>query len=292
MKKRKIYFIINPISGTQKKVNLSEKIEQYIDKEQFEYDVFYTEYQHHAREICENAVRNNVNIVVAVGGDGTINEVVNGIHGSEVLLGIIPYGSGNGLARHLKIPFNLRDSIELINKGNFQKIDTISINNKIFVNVAGIGFDAMVAKKFSKSNKRGFLSYFKIVTTEYNYYRPKKYRLIIDGQQIITKALMIVFANSDQFGYNTTIAPDAKIDDGLMDICIVKKVPALQVPFLVQLLFLKQFDKTKYIDIIRTNEVIVKRKRNKVVNIDGEPVKLTKELNLRVNHKSLNVIVS
>ncbi len=291
MKKRKLYFVINPISGTHRKDNLREKIEQYIDKEHFDYDFFYTEYPLHAREICENAVRNKVDIVVAVGGDGTINEVVNGIHGSEILLGILPFGSGNGLARHLKIPFNLRDAIELINKGHFQKIDTISVNNRIFVNVAGIGFDAMVAKKFSKSLKRGFLSYFKIVSKEYNYYRPKKYRLIIDGQQIVTKALMIVFANSDQFGYNTSIAPDAKIDDGLMDICIVKKVPALQVPFLVQLVFLKQFDKTKYIDIIRTNEVIVKRKRNKVVNIDGEPVKLEKELKLKVNNKSLNVIV-
>lgn len=291
MKKRKLYFVINPISGTHRKDNLREKIEQYIDKEYFDYDFFYTEYPLHAREICENAVRNKVDIVVAVGGDGTINEVVNGIHGSEILLGILPFGSGNGLARHLKIPFNLRDAIELINKGHFQKIDTISVNDRIFVNVAGIGFDAMVAKKFSKSSKRGFLSYFKIVSKEYNYYRPKKYLLIIDGQQIVTKALMIVFANSDQFGYNTSIAPDAKIDDGLMDICIVKKVPALQVPFLLQLVFLKQFDKTKYIDIIRTNEVIVKRKRNKVVNIDGEPVKLEKELKLKVNNKSLNVIV-
>jgi len=291
LKKRKLYFVINPISGTHRKDNLREKIEQYIDKEYFDYDFFYTEYPLHAREICENAVRNKVDIVVAVGGDGTINEVVNGIHGSEILLGILPFGSGNGLARHLKIPFNLRDAIELINKGHFQKIDTISVNDRIFVNVAGIGFDAMVAKKFSKSSKRGFLSYFKIVSKEYNYYRPKKYLLIIDGQQIVTKALMIVFANSDQFGYNTSIAPDAKIDDGLMDICIVKKVPALQVPFLLQLVFLKQFDKTKYIDIIRTNEVIVKRKRNKVVNIDGEPVKLEKELKLKVNNKSLNVIV-
>jgi len=266
LRKRKIYFIINPISGTHSKDNLSSKIEQYIDKEQFEYDFFYTEYPLHAREICENAIRNKVEIVVAVGGDGTINEVVNGINGYDILLGIIPYGSGNGLARHLKIPFNIKEAIDLINEGNFKKIDTITINDRVFVNVAGIGFDAMVAKKFSKTSKRGFLSYFKIVSREYNYYRPKKYRLIIDGQEIVTKALMIVFANSDQFGYNTSIAPDAKIDDGLMDICIVKKVPAIQVPFLVQLVFLKQFDKTKYIDIIKTNEVTVKRKRNKVVN--------------------------
>lgn len=291
MKKRKIYFVINPISGTQRKDNLSEKIEQYIDKEQYEYDFFYTEYPGHALEICKNAIINKVDIVVAAGGDGTINEVVNGIHGSDILLGILPYGSGNGLARHLKIPFYLREAIEIINDGNFQKIDTVSINDRIFVNIAGIGFDAMVAKKFSKVTKRGFLSYFKIISREYNYYRPKKYRLIIDGQEIATKALMIVFANSDQFGYNTSIAPDAKIDDGLMDICIVKKVPTLQVPFFVQLVFFKQFDKTKYIDIIKTDKAVVKRKRNKVVNIDGEPVKLTKELNLRVNHKSLNVIV-
>jgi len=291
VEKQKIIFIINPVSGVVKETGIELQIEKYLDKDKYNYEIYYTEYAKHAIELSRKAVSEKTDIIIAVGGDGSVNEVVNGIKGSDVVLGVIPLGSGNGLARFLKIPLQIKESIKIINRAKIKQIDTISINETDFVSIAGLGFDALVAKKFAKYHKRGFWSYFKIATKEYQTYRPKKYILHLNGQEITTRALMIVFANSDQFGYNTAIAPDAKIDDGLMDVCIVKKIPMYQTPFLIHLLFLKQLDKTNYIDIIKTSEVSVIRKKNRVVNIDGEPIKLTKDLKLKINHLALKVIV-
>jgi len=134
--------------------------------------------------------------------------------GSESKLGIIPAGSGNGLAHHLKIPVQYRKAIDIINNENTIKIDTGSINDKLFVSIAGIGFDGLVASKFSSTNRRGFLTYLRIVTEEYHKYKPKKYKIEINGEIIKTRALFITFANSDQFGYNAPIAPGARIESG------------------------------------------------------------------------------
>jgi YegS/Rv2252/BmrU family lipid kinase len=291
LEKQKIVFVINPISGMVKKENVGNQISLYIDKEKFDYQIINTEYATHAIEITTQAVSNGADIIVAVGGDGSVNEVVNGLKGSNVKLGIIPLGSGNGLARFLKIPFQIKTAIEVLNKGNFTAVDTVNVNDRVFLSIAGIGFDALVAKRFAKYHKRGFWSYFTIATKEYRMYRPKKYQLTLNGETITQRALMIVFANSDQFGYNTSIAPHALINDGLIDVCILKKIPTYKMLFFIQLLFLKQLDKTKYLEIIKTDELWIERKRNKVVNIDGEPVRLTKNLHVKVNHLALNVII-
>lgn len=291
MEKQKIVFVINPISGMVKKENVGNQISLYIDKEKYDYQIINTEYATHAIEITAHAVSNGADIIVAVGGDGSVNEVVNGLKGSNVKLGIIPLGSGNGLARFLKIPFQIKTAIEVLNKGNFTAVDTVNVNDRVFLSIAGIGFDALVAKRFAKYHKRGFWSYFTIATKEYRMYRPKKYQLTLNGETITQRALMIVFANSDQFGYNTSIAPHALINDGLIDVCIFKKIPTYKMLFFIQLLFLKQLDKTNYLEIIKTDELWIERKRNKVVNIDGEPVRLTKNLHVKVNHLALNVII-
>jgi len=291
LEKQKIVFIINPISGMVKKENVGNQITLYLDKEKYDYQIVYTNHANHAIELTENFVKEGADIIVAVGGDGSVNEVVNGLKGSNVKLGIIPLGSGNGLARFLKIPFQIKAAIEVLNKGNYTSVDTVNVNERAFLSIAGIGFDALVAKRFAKYHKRGFWSYFTIATKEYRLYHPKKYKLTLNGEIIERRALMIVFANSDQFGYNTSIAPHAKIDDGLIDVCIVKKVPVYKMLFFIHLLFLKQLYKTNYLEIIKTNELWIERKRNKVVNIDGEPVKLTKNLHIKVNHLALNVII-
>ncbi len=290
MKKQKIVFIINPISGIVKKKNVDTQIALSIDKEKYDYQILYTAFAGHAVELTVQSVKEGVDVIVAVGGDGSVNEVVNGLKGSNVKLGIIPLGSGNGLARFLKIPLNFKDAIKVINNSNFIAVDTVSVNDRLFLSIAGIGFDALVAKRFAKYHKRGFWSYFTIATKEYRMYRPKNYQLTMNGDVISRRALMIVFANSDQFGYNTSIAPNALINDGLIDVCIVKKIPVYKLLFFIQLLFLKQLNKTSYLEIIKTNELWVERKRNKVVNIDGEPVKLSKNLHIKVNHLALNVI--
>jgi diacylglycerol kinase (ATP) len=291
LEKQKIVFIINPKSGIAKKENIGNQIIMHLDKERYDYKIAYTEYAGHAIELTKQYVENGTEIVVAVGGDGSVNEIVNGLKGSKVKLGIIPLGSGNGLARFLKIPLLIKEAIEVINRDKFIAIDTVNVNDTVFVSIAGIGFDALVAKRFAKYHKRGFWSYLTIATKEYRMYRPRKYKITINGELITRRALMVVFANSDQFGYNTSIAPQASIEDGLVDVCIVKKVPVYKMFFFIHLLFLKQLNKTKYLEIIKAEEVFISRKRNKVVNIDGDPVKISKQLHIKVNHLALNVII-
>ena len=291
MPKKKVLFIINPKSGIGKHKLLESYINKALDKNRFEYDISYTKFAGQGTVLSKEAVDKAYDIVVASGGDGSVNEVARGLIGSKTLLGIIPVGSGNGLAHHLQIPVNLIQAIELINKTKTINIDTACINDKLFVSIAGIGFDALVAKKFTKVKRRGFLSYFKIIAKEYPKYKPQKYEINIDGKQFTRTALFISFANSDQFGYNTLIAPKAKIDDGMIDVCIVKKAPVIELPFLAHLLYWKQIDKSKFIETIKGKEIKIKQENKLIVNIDGDPVKLEKDIEVKINPLSLKIIV-
>ncbi len=290
--KKRILFIINPISGSRRKRNLPKLIDENIDKNKFDITIAETQYARHAIEISREGVKKGYDIIVAVGGDGTVNEVASQMIHSNSALGIIPGGSGNGLARHLNIPLFPSRAIELLNKGVASKIDTATVNDIPFVSIAGVGFDALVAKKFAESPRRGFLTYFRIAANKFLTYKPKKYTLKFDdGLFIKQRAFFIAFANSNQFGYNAQIAPNARLNDGKIDICIAQKPNVFQTPVVANLLLLKLIDKSPLVDIISTTGVIINRKKNKVVNIDGEPVKLTKELVVKVVPSSLKVII-
>ncbi len=288
--RKKILFIVNPFSGVGRHKSIEKHIEKVLDHNLFDYLVKYTEAPHHATELTINAIENKFEIVVAVGGDGTVNEVAQAIVNTNVILGIVPSGSGNGLARHLNISVFPEKAIQIINKLNVKKIDTALANEQFFVNLAGVGFDALVAKKFAGQQRRGFFKYFKIAVQEYLRYEPTKFTMIVDGQKIKRKALFISFANSDQFGYNTSIAPQAKIDDGFIDISIVKKIPLWKTLFTATLLYSKQINRSKYIEVLRAKEVEIIRKK-KTIHLDGEPIKLSKNLVVKVNPSSLSVLV-
>lgn len=288
---KKILFIINPVSGQKNKEIIKEHIKDHIDKSQFDYDISITKSSGHATRISEEAVAGKVDCIVAVGGDGSINEIARATIGTNTSIGIIPAGSGNGLAHHLKIPFRIVKAIDVINQYKIKKIDTLRINDELCVSIAGVGFDALVAKEFEKTKRRGFQAYFKIVLKEYMNYKPIRYKVTIDGKEHRVKALFVSFANSNQFGYNAYIAPHAELDDGLIDICIIKKVPLMEVFFLGNLLFLKKIDITPYIQIHKGKHVILSRKKDKYVNLDGDIVKLTEELSITINPASLNIIV-
>lgn len=288
---KRIVFLVNPISGIGKQKGIEKLIEERLDKTRYFPSVVYTEAPGHAAELSRKAASDQVDIVVAVGGDGTVNETASGLVDTATALAIIPSGSGNGLARHLKIPMNLKRAIEVINTGTIRKIDTATINDQLFVNLAGVGFDASVAKKFAAAGKRGFSTYLRITTSSYKDYEPKQYTLVIDGKIYRRRALLISFANSSQFGNNTSIDPNASVSDGYIDVCIVGKMPFWKTFFLGPLLFLKKFDQTRYIEIIRAKEVILKRKKGKSIHLDGDPKTMGKELTMKVNPLSLNVIV-
>ena len=288
---KNILFIINPISGTGKHKTVENIIHEELDKSKFNPRIVYTDGPFQATALCKEAVEQGIEVIVAVGGDGTVNEIGQALVGTNSSLGIIPTGSGNGLARHLKIPFNIKKAIRVINQCNLRKIDTATVNDKVFLSIAGIGYDAFVAKKFSKSSKRGFFSYFRIVSGEYPSYKPRKYVLKVDGKTITRRALLIAFANSNQFGNNTSIDPKATIDDGYIDLCILRRIPLLLIPFFVPLLFTKMFHKTQYIEIIRAKEATITRKKGKTMHFDGDPITMGKKLEMKVNPLSLNIII-
>jgi diacylglycerol kinase (ATP) len=288
---KNILFIINPISGVGKQKGIEKLLREGIDPARYTFSIAETEHPGHAVTLSREASAKGTEIVVAIGGDGTVNETATGLVGTKTALGIIPTGSGNGLSRHLGIPMNIRKAIAIINGGKVIPIDTATINDNFFVSVAGVGFDAAVAKKFAEAPRRGFNTYFQITTSSYKNYKPKKYTLIIDGVEITRRALLVSFANSNQWGNNITIDPGASVEDGFIDVCIVTKVPYWKTLFLAPLLFMKKFHETSYVEIIRAKEVQLKRKKGKSVHLDGDPKKLGKELNIRILPLSLNVVI-
>lgn len=288
---KKILFIINPVSGGRSLKKIPEQIKAGIDASMYQFEIKYTETAGHARFIATEAVNQKTDIIVAVGGDGTMNEVASCLIHSDSLLGIIPVGSGNGLARHLGIPLSVNRAIKLINGGHYQMIDTATVNEKPFISIAGVGYDALIARKFAGSKKRGFSNYLRIVVQTFIKYKPKKYQINIDGNRIKTRALFISFANSNQFGYQAQIAPKAKLNDGLLDICIVQKPGLFEMPLIANLVLLKMIDKSPHVKIIPAKEVIIERKKRKYVNIDGEALKMGKKLEIKIVPSSLKVII-
>lgn len=292
--KKKIIFIINPISGHHNKNNFPNLVEKHIDKNQYEYSIVFTEYAGHATELTKKAIEDDFDYIAAVGGDGTINEVAKCLIGKRQILVIVPLGSGNGLARHLELPFKPERLIsEVINKGKVYKIDTAVMNDIPFISIAGIGFDALIADYFAKDENRGFITYAKLVTEKYPNYRQKEYTLILDDEKTIEcKPFFVTFANSSQFGYNAEISPKASVQDGLIDVCIFKKPTILEVPIVATYFLAKQIDKSNFIDIYKAKKIRVIRKVAEVANIDGEAVEMSKDITVEINPLSLNVLLN
>ena len=294
MMKKKIIFIINPISGHHNKNNFPNLVEKHIDKNQYEYSIVFTEYAGHATELTMKAIEDDFDYIAAVGGDGTINEVAKCLIGKRQILVIVPLGSGNGLARHLELPFKPERLIkEVINKGKVYKIDTAVMNDIPFISVAGIGFDALIADYFAKDENRGFMTYAKLITEKYPNYRQKEYTLVLDDEKTIEcKPFFVTFANSSQFGYNAEISPKASVQDGLIDVCIFKKPNILEVPIVATYFLAKQIDKSNFIDIYKAKKIKVTRKVAEVANIDGEAVEMSKDITVEIIPLSLNILLN
>ncbi len=291
--KYSIFFIINPIAGNHKNKNIISEIESIIDQNHFKTHILISERPGHVSKLADDAVEKGADIIVAVGGDGTVNEIASKITHTPIILGIIPTGSGNGLAHYFKIPTDYKKSLEIINRMNVQHIDTGTINGHFFVSVAGIGFDATVAKEYQESGKRGFKTYLTSGVKKYFSYKPKKFKIRIGDHVISRKALFITFANSDQYGYNVSIAPNALIDDGLFDMCIMKKVPLKSAPVVIPKLLTHKIHTSKFHELIRIEEATVFRNSNSVIHVDGEAVKIkSKILHVKNHRHSLKIIVS
>jgi diacylglycerol kinase (ATP) len=271
LSKSNILFIINPISGGKDKLKIPGLIDANLDRSKFNANYSFTEYIGHASEIAEEAASKNFDIIVAVGGDGTINEIGTKVMQQNKILGILPFGSGNGLSRFLKIPMNTTQAIKVINDCKVRVIDTAKFNDKCFFNMAGMGFDAHISSVFAGNKSRGLSGYLKLGFKEMLDYKPQTYHIHIDGKEYIRKAFVVSVANSSQYGNNAHIAPNASITDGLLDVCIIKEFPIYKIPVLAYHMLNGSTDQSNMVEIIQGREIRIQRMSNDAIHIDGEP---------------------
>ena len=288
----KVAFILNPISGRGEKKEILEcihgKLEKYPDWDA----VFYTtKCIGDASAAAGDFAASGYDTVVAIGGDGTVNEVAKGLVGTSCRLAIIPVGSGNGLARHLGIPMTCAAAVHTVFEGKSQLIDAGKINDEYFFCTAGIGFDAVVGESFNNSTTRGLVSYMEHCAKEYVKYEPEEYEIDLLGAKFRQKAFLITFANSSQWGNNVFIAPDANISDGMMDVVIWRNTPMVTMPLIAAELFFKKIQYSEYVDTYRCKEVVIRRKGRGVVQYDGESMEMGEEIRVSVQHNALEVTI-
>lgn len=289
--KKKILFIINPKAGTNAKTRLLEMLLKNIDKNIFEAETKFTEYTEHASQMTKEAVEKNFDVVCAVGGDGTMNEVARELVDKKTSLALIPIGSGNALARYLGISMKIEKATKQINSAKTIQIDVCKMNEKYFFNAAGVGFDAKVAHLFANGNQRGFWGYFFIILKEFLSYKTQNYTLNIDGQEKRIDAFLIAFANSNQYGNNFIIAPQADIQDGNIEVTVIRKFPLLLAPYLFLLFYFKKHHWSKYISTSKAKNIFVESENLKEAHIDGEPIFAYKKVEIQIKPLSLNVLI-
>jgi diacylglycerol kinase (ATP) len=287
---KKALFIINPISGGKKKDDVPNLIEKHLDTATFKATIVYSDGPAHARQIAKEAV-DKFELIVAVGGDGTVNEVASALVGTDTVLGIIPFGSGNGLSRFLGISMNASTAIKALNTGRVELIDSGVLNGQSFFNMAGMGFDAHISEVFSHGKKRGFFTYLLSSIKEISKYQAQKYHIQIDGTIYERKAFMLSFANSSQYGNNAHISPNASVQDGLLDVCVIKQFPKWRLLEMGIRMLTKSTESTGYVEIIRGKHIKVQRIKPGAVHLDGEPHKIGIDSEITVVPHSLRVIV-
>lgn len=290
MTQRNALLIINPISGTSNKDGLKEKVEMRLGAENIAVDTAWTTASGDATRLAREAVERGYDMVIAAGGDGTINETATALCDTGVTLGIIPCGSGNGLARHLNIPVDIRASIEIIGRGNALLCDRGSINGLPFFCTCGTGFDATVSHKFALSKKRGKLTYVKNTFREYISYRPEEYIITTpDGNVITERAFCVAVCNASQYGNNAYIAPHASISDGLLDVTVIHYGNILTTALVGLDLMAGTIEKNMLIHTFRTTGLTIRRAHSGAVHLDGEPMDMDASLSILCHPGALSI---
>lgn len=289
--KKKISFIINPKSGTQSKEQILHLLDEKLDREKYTKEIVYTEYAGHAVEIAAQKAKEGVFAVVAIGGDGTINEIARSLVHTQTALGIIPCGSGNGLARHLQISMEPKKAIEIINEGVLDVIDYGKINDVPFFCTCGVGFDAFVSLQFAKAGRRGPLTYLEMTLMESLKYQPETYELETEDGTLKYKAFLIACGNASQYGNNAYITPQAMLTDGLLDVTILEPFTVLDVPALSFQLFNKTIDQNSRIKTFRCKTLRIHRTKPGVVHYDGDPMMMGDNIDVKVVKEGLQIII-
>ncbi len=289
--KRKIVFVYNPISGSHKLLPVVPIIEKFINNDIYDYEIINTQHKGHATEIAREYAARRYDAVIAVGGDGTVNEVGCGLIGSDTALGIIPCGSGNGLARHLGIPIDPFKAVKWLDKSIFTDIDYGTMNGQPFFCTCGVGFDAKVSDSFSKAGTRGVLTYLESIMKEIATYHNETYKLSFDNSSETFEAFFITCANADQWGNNAFIAPTASLQDSLLDVIAAHPFNVVDAPLIAFQLFNRQIDKNPKVSVRKCNGVTITRQKEGPAHYDGDPVIMGREIRIEIVPSGLKVLI-
>lgn len=291
MNSEKLVFIINPVSGSHTKKPGEKYIREFFKDAVSAIEIYNSESVGHAAQLAEKAIREGATIVVAAGGDGTVNEVAGVLNGTECILGIIPCGSGNGLARHHKIPLDFRKALEIIKRKNVICHDAALINNRISFNVSGVGFDAHVAHLFGKDGKRGFSNYIKLVIREFYSYKEQEIRVTTSAETIKQPIMLAAIATASQFGNNAVIAPEADTCDGISNLTLVRKMNGFILPAFMYQVFNRQVRDSRYARMLRDEKFTIECDAPLPLHIDGEPAGYHNRIDIKTLKGSLKIII-
>jgi diacylglycerol kinase (ATP) len=284
-----IFLIINPVAGHKKGKRRIGKLIAVLRERGCSVEYAFTRHTGHAIELSAKAAAAGYGLVVAVGGDGTVNEVAQGLIGTAIPMGIVPWGSGNGLARELGIPASISACSRMFMKGSDRQIDVCKFNNQRFLCSCGTGFNALIADKMSKATSRGFVKYIQLTIRESFYYKPVRIKLLKDGVWTEKSVFMITFANAAQFGNDAFIAPGASMNDELIDVVIVNPFNKIILPLMGLALFLKFISRFKFVESFRAHEICLEADDNPVFYFDGEPVYPDRQVRVTVDKEKLIV---
>ncbi len=288
--RRTIDVIINPIAGIRPKAEVPEYVRSVLTDEEFDVRIYFTEYAGHASELAARSAEMGVDTVVAIGGDGTINETARSLVGTQTAFGIVPMGSGNGLARHIQIPLEVPRALQVIREGHTEQIDYGSVNGHIFFCTAGIGFDARVSRKFAEAKQRGGLTYVRSIFDLISKYKPSTYTIYTDDDRIREKAFLIAIGNAAQYGNNAYITPRASMQDGLMDVTLVRPFNIIDAPQMAVQLFTRSLDSNENILSFRSAHLRIIMPQPDVVHVDGDPIDMEGVLDVQTHPAGLKVL--
>ncbi|GHT03945.1 hypothetical protein AGMMS49525_09770 [Bacteroidia bacterium] len=286
----KILFIINPVSGSGAGNKLPKVIAGMPEYKDVDYQIVFTEQVGHAAILAKEAsVDGNYTHIIAVGGDGTVNEVGTTLYGSNSAFGVIPVGSGNGFARHVKYSLSMKKALRQMLSTHYSYIDMVEMNGHFFLNVSGVGFDAEIAHTFGKFKMRGVISYICAALKVLFFYKEKEYDITYDGKTIRKKGFILSFANSSQYGNNVHIAPHASLKNGMVSICIMRCPPFFGIGFLLKSLLRADLSQLKYYEEIQCKEAVIDGSiRN--IHVDGEPFTANEPIRLKVHAGGIKII--
>ena len=288
---RRIVFIVNPKAGTNLQKHIRDSVDKYLNHKKFEYGIWLTKREGHAKELAKKAIEEGYEIIVAVGGDGSINEVASALVGTDTLLGIIPAGSGNGLAMHLGYGRDIDEAIKKLNTAEAQTIDCGMMNGRPFFNIAGVGFDGLVSNMMKGSHWRGFMPYFLKSVEAGLKYTPRECQIELDDKTLNLKCFAISIANGPMYGYNFQIAPDARLDDGLFEVVILKDAPFWQYFAAVPSMLNSKIYDAEFVEHYAARRVSITAEGKNYVHLDGEGMIVEGALEFEMKPAALQILV-